>query len=158
MEGGVLNGKKVNEMKRIFLAIIAIAALLVCSGCVSYEVFTAHFNGKSLSQNAFVISSFEELRGHIDKYDDYLFERSYYELRSYDEEYFKDNKLILLYHTEITSSNTIKVKDVRYSNGVADVILTRVEPDVKTHAMQDYVIIVEIPQEENCISAAYEFE
>ena len=145
-------------MKRIFLAIIAIAALFVCSGCVSYEVFKAHFNGKSLSQNAFVISSFEELRGHIDKYDDYLIERSYYELRSYDEEYFKDNKLILLYHTEITSSNTIKVKDVRYSNGVADVILTRVEPDVKTHAMQDYVIIVEIPQEENCISAAYEFE
>ena len=145
-------------MKRIFLAIIAIAALLVCSGCVSYEVFRAHFNGKSLSQNAFVISSFEELRGHIDKYDDYLIERSYYELRSYDEEYFKDNKLILLYHTEITSSNTIKVKDVRYSDGVADVILTRGEPDVKTQAMHDYVIIVEIPQEEKCSSAAYEFE
>ena len=145
-------------MKRLCIVIIIIVAMLGCSGCVSYEVFRAHFNGKLSSHNAFVLSSYDELREHIDKYDDSFTERLYYELRSYDEDYFKDNKLILLYHTEITSSNTIKVKDVRYSNGVADVILTRREPDVKTQAMQDYVIIVEIPQKENCISATYEFE
>ena len=98
------------------------------------------------------------VKNHINKYGLENLSGSYCQkLQSYNDEFFQNKKIIVIYHEEITASSTISVKNIEFSGDKANVILDRKVPNISNTAMKDYVIIIEIPQNEKCVSATYEF-
>lgn len=76
-------------------------------------------------------------------------------LRSYDEDFFKDEMLIVLTHWETTGMSELSLYDVLYEDDNIEVVLKSVYPYATTQDMKDYGIIIRVPRNDNISTIKY---
>lgn len=152
-----------NSMKKI-VAIIACALLLMfltscSSNCESIIFDNVSFGEEFYSNNVFILCNVTEVQNHINKYNSEDISQPFYQkMKSYDNSFFQQNEIIVLYHVESSSSSTISVKKLQYSDDGVKIILSRKIPEIANAAIKEYIILIEIPKNEKISSATYEFD
>lgn len=147
------------------VAIIACALLLMffetsCSSNCESTIFDNVSFGKEFDSNkVFILCNVTEIQNHINKYNlEDISQPFYQKMKSYDNAFFQQNEIIVLYHSETSGSSTISVKKLQYSGDGVKIILSRKIPEIASMDMKEYIILIEIPKNEKISSATYEFD
>jgi hypothetical protein len=115
--------------------------------------FAESFN----SYGAFLLSDEKALSDMISKYNfEALSSDAYDQLMVFGRDFFENNSIIIIFHREITGSSELTVGKVEYSNNTVNVVLRRSVPSVANDLLKDYIIIVEIPQNQQYSFVSYE--
>jgi hypothetical protein len=77
-------------------------------------------------------------------------------LSSYDNDFFTDNMLIVVYHAEPTSSSKLSVKGVEFRGNTANVSIKSKSPKFVDWMIKCYAFLFEVPQDNSITDAAYE--
>ena len=135
-------------MKRL-ITLILVSALLICAmtSCNNSGYTGADVRGVSYTddseESATLIKSYDEFTSYIESLNDAVYE-DVGDVYKYDESYFEDNMLVMIFLTSNSSSNKFSVKKVEYDGDSANVILKRKTQKIATDDMVAYIISVEI--------------
>ena len=135
-------------MKRL-ITLILVSALLICAmtSCNNSGYTGADVRGVSYTddfeESATLIKSYDEFTSYIESLNDAVYE-DVGDVYKYDESYFEDNMLVMIFLTSNSSSNKFSVKKVEYDCDSANVILKRKTQKIATDDMVAYIISVEI--------------
>lgn len=105
-------------------------------------------------QSIFIINSKIELEEYVNNDLNVLNEK-------YNEDYFKDKSIVIIYIVESSGSNSLKLKSFNINNGILDVVVKRFTPgpnEVGTCDIKYHHIVVEISKEEALSIDDYKLE
>ncbi len=148
-------------MRRIIKIAVVISSFFVltsCSNCFKNYIFEDVTFAESFnSYGAFLLSDEKALSDMISKYNfEALSSDAYDQLMVFGRDFFENNSIIIIFHREITGSSELTVGKVEYSNNTVNVVLRRSVPSVANDLLKDYIIIVEIPQNQQYSFVSYE--
>lgn len=81
--------------------------------------------------------------------------------KKYNEDYFKDKSIVIIYIVESSGSNSLKLKSFNINNGILDVVVKRFTPgpnEVGTCDIKYHHIVVEISMDEALSIDDYKLE
>jgi len=105
-------------------------------------------------QSIFIINSKIKLEEYVNKDLNVLNEK-------YNEDYFKDKSIVIIYIVESSGSNSLKLKSFNINNGILDVVVKRFTPgpnEAGTCNIKYHHIVVEISKEEALSIDDYKLE
>ena len=146
--------------KRIILIIAVIAFMFITIGATtqsdSYNKQFIRTTYRDDIEIKITLSSKEELNAFYEKYKDALYlehrEKVYADstigfidaVEQYDEEYFKENNLIIIYLTEPSGSIRHDIKDITIKNNTIDINIIQKSPEYGTCDMAGWLLILEV--------------
>ena len=147
---------------------IHLAIMLVCVFLISLFAGCATDSGVTILEDvhiAYYNNSTESLLfKDMETFQDYLYkiqvenvsEEITSQLSRYDEAYFEENMLALVYYVDSTSSSKISVKSAQCCGNYLEVVLNRRTGISNTNALKSYLILVEMIQDESCSEVSLE--
>lgn len=147
-------------LKRVLFIIIVFSfAFLSVGAASSTSTYNYQFIKTSYRDDIeikAIISSKEELKFFYEKYKNTLYlehrEKVYADstigfidaIEKYDEEYFKESNLIIIYFTEASGSITHSIKDISVNDGTLDIDIIQKCPGYFTWDMAGWLLILEV--------------
>ena len=146
-------------MKRL-ITLILVSAFLICAmtSCKNSGYTGADVRGviytDDFEEGATLIKSYDEFTSYIESLNDAVYE-DVGDAYKYDESYFENNMLVMIFLTSNSSFNKVSVKKVEYDGDSVNVILKRKTPKIATNDMVAYVISVEIEENSDIQNARF---
>ena len=152
-------------LKRILLIITVFSFMFISVGATTHSSSYNHQFIKTTYKDDIeiktIISSKGELKSLYEKYKDTLYlehrEKVYSDstigfidaIEKYDEEYFKENNLIIIYLTEPSGSITHEIKDISINEERICISIKQNYPEYLTCDMAGWLLILEIEKDLN---------
>ena len=144
------------KISKIIVSIFFIIALTACSShgnCIS-DTYIEYFGD---DDNITLLKNYEEYMDYMDKiYSCKVSENYKNQLEKYDEEYFDENMLAVIYHWETTGSAKLEVESIEYSESDIKIIIERDTPDIVTDDMCAWGIFVDLEKNEKYTTVVYD--
>lgn len=151
-------------MKRSVCFLFALLLVTNLVGCGSNYVATNVFTNLGIEKFAdkdsvVLVKSYDDLTTYCDEIQIEKCDNQFKtKVLSYDEHFFDEKMLVLLYHWETTSSSKLIITDIEIKNDNANIIIKRDAPKIVDDEMKDYFFIIELQQDALCNSATCEIK
>jgi hypothetical protein len=148
-------------MKSLIGYTICLLSLVVLFGCSGMENNTIIIEDAGINEihneDITLIKSFSELEKYFheerftnvsDKFKD--------QISFYSEEYFQSNYLIILNIDETSSSNKLKIKNIKQIDNAVEITIKRKQPKIGDTAMKQWSFFIEFNKEKSINNVMYQ--